>query len=219
MFGFLKKKAAKAAEPKPIPPYEPDPDRILLRCSFNEDACGWMVRGAAAETVAKNVKLSLSTDVKRSGNSSLRISGRYESWHGPCLDIAAHVREGLQNYEAMAWVKVPDDSPSCKIYLSLETNSMLAGVVFPYYEHFEDFNAKESMLSKYRLPVGIDHGVYEEWETAYPEGYTTADGWVLLRGRVKINRAEYFRSVVYIETNGQGKNSDIYIDDFILMRG
>jgi hypothetical protein len=177
----------------------------------------WQLGGSTAE---QKIKLSLTSEVKRSGSSCLKISGRYANWHGASIDIAKYTKEGLKNYEVMVWVKVPNGAPSCKVYLSLETNSQLGGVVFPYYEQFKDYSQELGILSKYRLPVNGEHepGI-AEWETAYPEGHVTDDGWVLLHGKVTINRAEHFRAFVYIETNNQGANNDIYIDDFVLLRG
>jgi len=221
LFERFKKKAASAA--KRLASYEPDPERILLRCDFNSDLCGWTIRGPGwrkeGDDSGKGIALSLDTDIKHSGASSLKITGRFESWQGATLNIADYIKESIKDYEAMVWVKIPDNAPSCKVCLSLETNSKLGGVVFPYYEQFADFDQKNSVLSKYRLPVNGDHGEYDAWETAYPKGHTTDDGWVLLHGKVKINRAEYFKAYVYIETNNQGANNDIYIDDFVLLRG
>ncbi|MCL2697866.1 MAG: carbohydrate binding domain-containing protein [Oscillospiraceae bacterium] len=214
MFGRFIKKAQ--AQDK-LPSYMPDPSRILYVCSFDDSICGWNDRGPADESM--KVKLSVDTEIKHSGTGCLKITGRSESWHGASLNIAKYIREGLRDYEVMVWVKVPDGAPSCKVQLSLETNSMLGGVVFPYYEQFGDFDPESSILSKYRLPVNGGHGKHEAWEIAYPQGHVTADGWVLLHGKVKINRAEHFRAFVYLETNAQGKDNDIYVDDFVLLKG
>jgi hypothetical protein len=223
LFNLFKKKSAEAPPPKKRPSYLPDPNRILFSCDFNDSLCGWVVRGPAWQEKGDTdhgIKLSLTTETKHSGNSCLKISGRYANWHGASVNVAKYVKESIRNYEAMVWVKVPDGAPSCKIYLSLETNSQLGGVVFPYYEQFEDFDPRASILSKYRLPVNGEHDPNEaDWETAYPENHATDDGWVLLHGKVQINRAEHFRAFIYIESNNQGANNDIYIDDFVLMRG
>jgi len=211
LFGFLSRKA-KAK--KNVFSYEPDPSRVLCACDFNTDLCEWVTRGPLSK-----MSLSLTSKTKRSGNNCLKISGRGEAWHGASLDITKYIKEGIRHYEAMAWVKVPDDAASCKVYLSLETNSKMGGVVFPYYTQWADFDDENGILSKYRLPVGGIHGEYAEWETTYPKGYVTSDGWVLLRGKIEINHAEHFRAFVYIETNDQGKNNDVYVDDFVLMKG
>jgi hypothetical protein len=218
LFDFFKKKAQVKEE---TPSYAPDPSRILCVCNFNDDLSGWVVRGPGWQQGQENaINLSLTSETKRSGASCLKVSGRYANWHGATLNIAKYVKESLMNYEVMVWVKLPDDAVSSKVYLSLETNSKLGGVVFPHYEQFQDFDPGRGVLSKYRLPVNGDHGDdYERWEVAYPKENLTSDGWVLLHGKVKINRSEHFRAYVYIETDEQGKNNDIYIDDFILLRG
>jgi hypothetical protein len=224
LFNLFKKNAA-APPPEKKLYHLPDPARTILSCNFENDLCGWVARGPAwqqedGDDGSGKIKLSLTSETKHSGNSCLKISGRYENWHGASINIANYVKESIKNYEAMVWVKVPEGAPSCKVFLSLETNSQLGGVVFPYYEQFADFNQELGILSKYRFPL---HGAHDpacaEWEVAYPEGHTTGDGWVLLRGKVQINRAEHFRAYVYIETNNQGACNDIYIDDFVLMKG
>jgi hypothetical protein len=202
--------------------YVPDPSLILCKCNFNDDLCNWTARGPTGQDVKEGspkVEISLTSETKHSGSSCLKVTGRHMAWHGARLDIAKYTREGLRDYEAMVWVKVPDDAPSCKVSLSLETNSQLGGVVFPFYEQWNDYSGDNMHLSKFRLPVGGIHADAEEWEINYPPDGVTDDGWVLLHGKIRINRAEHFRSFVYIETNNQGMNSDIYIDDFILLKG
>jgi hypothetical protein len=211
LFDFLKRKTQ--TEKRTVI-NEIDTSRVLFKCNFNDDFCGWQSRGT------EQVKVSLTSEEKHSGNSCLKITGRNENWHGASVDISKYISDGQNTYEAMVWVKLPDNADSSKVYLSLEVNSKIGGVVFPYYEQWDDYNGEEGILSKYRLPVGGTHDSNNAvWETAYPKGYVTDDGWVLLHGKVKINHAEHFRAYVYIETNPQGSNNDIYIDDFVLLRG
>jgi len=212
LFNFFKKKERQSENTFTYIP--PEPERVLFESSFEEDLCGWNARGGAP------IELSLTSETRHSGSSCLKITGRDEGWQGASLDITKYMGDGLRHYEAMVWVKVPDDTPSCRVCLSLEVNSRIGSVVFPYYDHWDDYDGVNRALSKYRLPVNGKHDKnIEEWETAYPDGYVTKDGWVLLHGKVKINHAEHFRAYVYIETNNQGANSDIYIDDFVLLRG
>jgi hypothetical protein len=204
--------------------YEYDESRVLYKNEFEDNLDGWIDRGPEVNHYDINkyqVSVELSDEEKRSGTKCMKISGRRYGWNGATLNIIDYLQEDVLRYEAMAWVKIPETSEPCRVHLSLETNERLSGGgIFPHFGQWDDYCDYLNILSKYRMPVGAPADERTEtWEVAYPPGYKTDDGWVLLRGKAEINKTQHETVFAYIETNGEYNTSDIYVDDFVLLIG
>jgi hypothetical protein len=204
--------------------YDYDESRVLYKNDFENELNGWIDRGPEVNHYDANkyhISVELSNEEKHGGSRCMKISGRRYGWNGATLNIIDYLRDDIFKYEAMVWVKIPADSKPCRVHLSLETNEKLTGGgALPHFGQWDDYCDYRNILSKYRLPVCALHDAgTESWETNYPQGYTTKDGWVLLRGRAEITKAHNLSVFAYIETNGDNNTSDIYVDDFVLLIG
>jgi len=224
---FWKKAKAKEKETKQddsILSYDYDESRILYKNDFEDSLNGWIDRGPEINHFDSNkykIIVGLTSEEKHSGSRCMKISGRRYGWNGATLNIKRYLRDGLFKYEAMVWVKIPDSSKPCRVHLSLETNERLSGGgILPSFGQWDDLCDYRNILSKYRLPVcrAKDKDA-EPWEVQYPEGYTTEDGWVLLRGKAVIDKTLHESVFAYIETDCEENTNDIYIDDFVLLTG
>jgi len=200
--------------------YEYDSARVLYHSDFDTSLSGWVARAPDPEHFdygKYEVKAELSDEQKHSGTRSLKVSGRQMNWNGATIDVTSYLKPDEYHYEAMAWVKYGEPCTPQQIFLSIETHSFVGGMDFPYFGVWDDFCGHRGILSKYKLPVGCGP---DFWDTRYPVNYTTPDGWLLLRGKLEIRVAQHERVLVYIETGEDELNAnDIYIDDFVLLRG
>jgi hypothetical protein len=200
--------------------FDYDPARVLYESDFDASLSGWASRTPDPEHYEYGkyeVTAELSGEEKHSGSRSLKIAGRKMNWNGATIDITEYLKPEEYHYEAMVWVKYGEPCTPQRVYLSIETHSSVNGMDFPYFGAWDDYAGHRGILSKYKLPVGCGP---DFWDTRYPRGYTTADGWLLLRGKLEIRVAQHERVLVYIETGEDEENSnDIYIDDFVLLRG
>ena len=219
---FWRKSTKAASNKKDIFPFEYDTPRVLYSNDFETALNGWTDRGPEVDHFNHSkyfVKIELTDEEKHRGNKCMKISGRQEGWNGATLNITPYLKENILNYEAMIWIKLRDKSSPCKVRLSLETNSMFGGVLFPCFGQWDDFCNERGILSKYRLPLSASGTDGDTWDTKYPAGYTTDDGWILLRGKAEIRKSQYISVFAYIETDGETNTNDIYADDFVLLKG
>jgi hypothetical protein len=201
--------------------YEYAPSRILYHNDFENELNGWEARTILDpehfDYGKYDVVVELSDEEKLSGSRSMKISGRKMNWNGATLEITSYLTQGITDYEVMAWVKFGEPATAQRLILTLETHSTLGGVDFPHFHVMDDYCGSIGILSKYKLPVGCDG---DDWDTRYPKGYTTTDGWVLLRGRINTEPSHHNRVLVYFETGEDEYNSNvIYVDSFVLLRG
>lgn len=222
MFGFMKKKKAPAEEEKITTSFAYDEERVLYFNNFENSAQDWRPRGSSvrfspeqAERDGYDIILERTAEEKHSGTHCLKVSGRKFGWNGAMVDLTRHLRDNVFFYEAAVWVKIPSDAPSCRVCLSLEANTVFAGVPFQKFHYWHDFKPEHGILSKYLLPVGA--GEPGNWDTQYQPGCYTEDGWVLLRGRAEIHKTHFDSIFAYIETDADRCNYPIYIDDFMLL--
>ncbi|MCL2693933.1 MAG: carbohydrate binding domain-containing protein [Oscillospiraceae bacterium] len=209
--------------------YSYDESRVLYKCGFEYDLGGWLARGPEEEHYDYGkylVKVERTEEEAQSGSKCMKITDRVKTWNGAILDITSFIREDITEYEAMVWVKIRDGVSPCRVNLCLQTNAKVDGVDFPWYGVWDDYSVvgePPHILSKYRLPVSSTEPVEEVWENRYPEGYTTDDGWVLLRGKTKIKKCHYDRIYAYLDTSISESSSvstqDIYVDNFVLLIG
>ncbi|MCL1823670.1 MAG: carbohydrate binding domain-containing protein [Oscillospiraceae bacterium] len=206
--------------------FEYDESRVLYQNNFEDELNGWIDRGPGKDHYDQSkysITVETTAEEKHSGTKCMKISGRQFGWNGATINIIDFLRTDTLKYEAMVWVKIPDNAKPCRVHLSLETNEkMSSGDIFPHFGQWNDYCDYRNILSKYRLPLNApaDESA-EPWETDYPKGYTTEDGWILLRGKAEIDKRLYTSVFTYIETNGDGdaNTSDIYVDDFVLLIG
>jgi len=226
MFGFLKKKTQPVnilpQQEKKTTVFDYDEGRVLFFDDFKNGIGDWRPRGpssiytpAHALNDGYEVILELTSDEKYSGEECLKVNGRKYGWNGAMLDITKHLNDNIFFYEVAVWVKIPEDAPSCRVCISLEANTVFAGVPFQSFHYWYDYDSEKSLLSKFRLPLGT--GDPDEWDTQYPDGYTTPDGWVLLRGLAEIYKTHFDSVCVYIETSEDDCNSPLYVDNFMLL--
>jgi hypothetical protein len=52
-----------------------------------------------------------------------------------------------------------------------------------------------------------------------PKNITTENNWVLLRSKLQVRKSNIHSVLIYIETDDEGGENDIYIDDFVLLSG
>jgi hypothetical protein len=198
--------------------YDYIPSRVLYKSDFEDGLKDWTPRTPGDSHVdygKYETKISITTEERHSGSQCMKIEGRQRGWNGASLDITKYLKERIQNYEIMVWVKLREDAKSCRVHLSIATLEMLCGVEVPMFNHIEDYGQEQGILTKYRLPVGTaEKG---SWDANYPEGYATDDGWVLLRGKINIRKADYSQVYIYIETNGDLCENVLYVDDFVLL--
>jgi len=216
--------AEKEKRRKSILDYSFSQSRVLYKNDFESGLNGWMARGPDKEHFDYGKYLivtELTGEEAHSGKQCMKVSGRIKSWNGAILDITDYIRNDITEYESMVWVKLRDDADPCMINLSLQLVSKISGIDFPEYRLWEDYtNFSPYILSNYRLPVSAAGSAAEKWEVNYQEGYSTDDGWVLLRGKTSIQKSDYESVSVYIETsNGKTNTQEIYIDDFVLLIG
>lgn len=221
---MFKKKKTEILPQKDILDYSYEESRVLYKNDFEQELRGWKIRGPEEGHFnydKHEVKVELTAEEAHSGSRCMKISGRLENWNGAEIDITKYLRENKEDYEAMVWVKLREDAVPCMVNLSFQTNSRVADIDFPEFSYFGNISeANPSILSHYRLPVGTPAPENEEWQINYPPGYVTDDGWVLLRGKVKVNVRNYEKVFVYIETSvAESHNQDIYVDDFVLLKG
>jgi hypothetical protein len=207
-------------------PFDFDESRVLYKNDFENDLGGWLSRGPEEDHFDYNkytVKVELTDEEAHSGKQCMKISGREKSWNGAILDITKYICDGIQKYEALIWVKLPESTDSCRIHLSLQTISKIGGIDFPDYNMWDDYSSDGYLLSKFRLPVSAANtpliNTPGHWDLRYPKGYSTADGWVLLRGITSIKKRHYDSVHVYIETTEGAIVRCIYADDFMLLKG
>jgi hypothetical protein len=224
MFGFLKKKpnSKTASVEEKAAVFSYDEERVLYSTNFEDGLGSWRPRGPSKkfnpEHVLRNgyeVFIETTSEEKYSGNQCLKVTGRKYGWNGARLDITKYLRDNIRFYEVAVWVKIPSDAPSCRVCVSLEANTVFAGVPFQKFHYWHDFDPEQSILSKFRAPVGT--GDPKEWDTQYPHGYTTGDGWILLRGMAEIYKTHFDSICAYIETDDANSSIPLYVDNFMLL--
>ncbi|MCL2637635.1 MAG: carbohydrate binding domain-containing protein [Oscillospiraceae bacterium] len=226
-FNKLRKKknvASEAEIKKDVFDYKYDPARVLYHNDFEKELNGWEARTILDpdhfDYGKYEVRVEVSDEQKRSGSKCMKISGRRMNWNGATLEITSYLKQNIYDYEVQAWVKFGELNTDCKpqrLTLTLETHATIGGVDFPHFDTMEDYCGNVGILSKYWLPVGSKP---EDWDSRYPNNYTTYDGWVLLRGKINIRPAHHTRVLIYFETGEDELNSNvIYVDDFVLLRG
>jgi len=213
-----------ASKEKNLLDYSYDEAMVLYKNDFEEDLNGWKSRGPEEGHFnygKHEVKVELTAEEACSEKQCMKISGRIEHWNGAEIDITEYLHEGIADYEAMAWVKLREDAAPCLVNLSLQCHSRIGNIDFPEFKFWENINdVNPSILSNYRLPVGTPPFQSEEWQTNYPPGYVTENGWVLLRGKAKIDVKQLEYVYFFIETaNGKTEDQILYIDDFVLLKG
>ncbi|MCL2019538.1 MAG: hypothetical protein FWG70_07245 [Oscillospiraceae bacterium] len=151
------------------------------------------------------------------GSTSLLSGNRALGWTGAIANIYDLIDPGTIQYEAFAWVKMPDDASPGRVVMSHETR----GADGPNYGYWDDFDGPEGIYSKYFLPIGTpdmarnpDHATFYE----YPEGYTN-DGWVLLHGTFPLISVLYDEIFFYFEViGGNALQQDVYIDCLVIIK-
>ncbi|MCL2109090.1 MAG: carbohydrate binding domain-containing protein [Oscillospiraceae bacterium] len=205
-----------------VGPFSIEPDRILLSSDFDNGTEGWTPRCGGTDPNHNDygkyeVIVETTMEEARSPSSSLKVSGRFQSWNGATIDITDILDPNILVYEVLAWVKVPADTdlPPGRVNISMQTNvfDTAAGQEIESYDWLSDYESESGLLSKYLLPVGSPEVPGEEYLTNYPEGYVTDDGWVLLRGLTPlIFLDEVDKIQIYIENSSS--KADFYIDSF-----
>ncbi|MCL2018250.1 MAG: carbohydrate binding domain-containing protein [Oscillospiraceae bacterium] len=168
-----------------------DESKLLYRNDFETDLNGWVARGPESchyDYLKYEVRVELTDEEYHSGKSCMKISGRTRSWNGASLDITNYLKHNVKNYVAMVWVKMRNDAAPSRVHLSLETNVKLAGVDFPVQSWWDDYNPERNLLSKFKLPTSIVTPESTGWDIRYPPNHVNKDGWVLLRGKININK-------------------------------
>lgn len=86
---------------------------LILQSDFEDGtAQNWVGRGGV-ET------LTTAAEAAHSGSLGLMIGNRTKSWHGPTLDVTAHMVPG-QTYAFSGWVKLPSGSANSKVYMTMQ---------------------------------------------------------------------------------------------------
>jgi endo-1,4-beta-xylanase len=86
---------------------------LLLQTDFEDGtAQGWTGRGGV-ETLA------VVPEAARGGSYGLRVGDREQSWHGPTLDVTAHMEPG-QTYVFTGWIKLPQAAPATTVYMTMQ---------------------------------------------------------------------------------------------------
>jgi len=218
---WLKKKTEEDIKEKDVFDFKYNPSRVLYHNDFEESLNGWEARTILDpehfDYGKYDVRVELSGEEKLSGSACMKISGRRMNWNGATLEVTSYLKQDVYDYEVQAWVKFGKSAVPQRLTLTLETHATIGGVDFPHFDTMDDFCGDVGILSKYWLPVGSKH---DDWDTRYPENYTTPDGWILLRGKINIRPAHHTRVLIYFETGEDEYNSNvIYVDDFVLLRG
>jgi len=208
-------------------PFEVDASRILCENDFEDTLNGWEARGPEEdhfEYSKYRVRAELSDEEAHTGKQCLKVSGRTKHWNGATINITDYLLDGEREYEAAVWVKIPEGCTSCRVQLSLQAISVLMGTDFPHYTMWDDYSSNGYKLSKFRLPTSAANVAWIDqpghWDLRYPKDRVTDDGWVLLHGRLTIDKNRYKSFHIYIETTeSSAGDQDIYIDDFVLLIG
>ncbi|MCL2108289.1 MAG: carbohydrate binding domain-containing protein [Oscillospiraceae bacterium] len=229
MFNIFKKKQPDAAEletvrREAILDYSYDQSRVLYENNFEDGLKGWEPRGPVKEHFKKYnyaVGVELTEDTPHSGSRCLKVFGRNEDWNGAVLDITDYTDDKIISYEVLVWVRLESDAEPCMLHLSLQTLSKIANIDFPEYRRLDDYTKSAPfILANYRLPTTAAASADEQWKVNYQPGYSTEDGWVLLRGKMKLRKSHYDKIFLYIETSeGKINTQDLFIDDFVLLEG
>jgi hypothetical protein len=223
VFWKSKPKAVKMPEPD-TSGNKRDVNCVLYSNNFEQDFSGWKVRGSKKhqESLGKHtVTIALSSDESHSGSSSLFISGRRSGWNGVAIDVTKYIKESVLDYECQVWIKLKPEAKSCIVHLSMEVISILGGVLIPKYYYMDDYSREDGILSKYRLPVGtFDADDVTKPANDYPhnpKNITDENNWVLLQSKLHVRKCNINSVIIYIETDEDGAENDIYIDDFVLL--
>ncbi|WNG41076.1 1,4-beta-xylanase [Archangium violaceum] len=95
------------------PPPAHSENSLLLQTDFEDGtAQGWTGRGGV-ET------LEVVSEAARGGAYGLKVGGREQSWHGPTLDVTAHMEPG-QTYVFTGWLKLPQAAPNTTVYMTMQ---------------------------------------------------------------------------------------------------
>ena len=224
-----------AEEETDVLDYSYDDSRLLYKEDFENGIGQWQARqiGDAVEHSDYKkilekygttfITMEQTDETAYSGNYSLKVADRYAGWNGAILDITDYLSDEIDSYEAMVWVKMPEDCDPARLILSYQTNVEEFGFDVEDYAYWNDYAGESGVYSKYMLPAGTEDPGKDENLTpfyTYPEGYSTDDGWVLLRGTMQIVKSSYDKISVYIETTqGNATKQNFYIDDFVLLKG
>ena len=194
-----------------------DTSKVLYSEDFENGIGNWVARDRVDNT---SLIAELTDEEAQSGDFSLKVSGRERSWEGVIIDITDYLRDDVLFYEVAVWVKVPETAPPARVVMSLEMHDIYDSV---WYSWLDDYDEENGILSKYFFPAGTPNpNTTELHDPLYiiPEGYSTDDGWVLLRGTFFHFLPEHKEVHFYIETiGGRAAEMDFYIDNFVLLIG
>lgn len=157
--------------------------------------------------------LEVTDEVSHSGEKSLKMSNRVESWHRPTFDLTGKVSEGDIIY-FKTWVYFESQESN-----TLEDIEILEDIELEESQTNIEVLKEEKIEKKFNLTANFTINGEEDWKQL--EGaaeITVVSGeWTEIDGTYVVPSGDLDKFNVYIEIFDEDK-SDFYVDDFVISK-